>query len=99
MLQVMDLMKNAVALAPDVLALALMQANLSNSQKNSPSAVCRQELLGSLLPLFLGNHPNSAIILHHAWHAQVYYSLFTSYSTVQNNLLLSYMRECVFFIF
>jgi CCR4-NOT transcription complex subunit 1 len=67
----MELYKNAVTLAPDVLALALMQANLSNSQKNSPSVVLRQELLAILLPIFLGNHPNSAIILHHAWHAQV----------------------------
>lgn len=74
----MELKKSAVSLAPDVLALALMQANLSNAQKNSPSVVLRQELLAILIPIFLGNHPNSAIILHHAWHAQVQISVFNN---------------------
>jgi CCR4-NOT transcription complex subunit 1 len=70
-------MKSAIPVAPDILALALMQANLSNAQKNSPPVVLRQELLAVLLPIFLGNHPNSAIILHHAWHAQVPFKLCT----------------------
>ncbi|XP_070254782.1 CCR4-NOT transcription complex subunit 1 isoform X8 [Myotis yumanensis] len=30
----------------------------------------RHELISTLMPIFLGNHPNSAIILHYAWHGQ-----------------------------
>lgn len=47
---------------PDVLVLALLQIN-------PPLSVLRQELLGTLMCIFLGNHPNSAAILHHAWHS------------------------------
>ncbi|XP_015520502.1 CCR4-NOT transcription complex subunit 1 isoform X1 [Neodiprion lecontei] len=47
---------------PDVLVLALLQIN-------PPLTILRQELLSTLMPIFLGNHPNSAVILHHAWHA------------------------------
>ena len=75
----MELMKSAVPVAPDVVALALMQANVHPAQKNAPSFVLRQELLAMLLPIFLGNHPNSAIILHHAWHAQVRHAILYFY--------------------
>lgn len=61
--QSQDLFKFPVQHCPDVLVLALLQIN-------PPLTVLRQELLTTLLPLFLGNHPNSAIILHHAWHTQ-----------------------------
>ena len=27
----------------------------------------KQELIGALITIFLGNHPNSAVILQHAW--------------------------------
>lgn len=60
---VQDLFKIPIQHCPDVLVLALLQI--------APSVtVLRQELLSTLMPIFLGNHPNSAIILHHAWHCQ-----------------------------
>ncbi len=31
----------------------------------------KHELLSNLMPIFLGNHPNSAIVLQYAWHCQV----------------------------
>ncbi|XP_023027069.1 CCR4-NOT transcription complex subunit 1 isoform X2 [Leptinotarsa decemlineata] len=60
---VQDLFKVPVHSCPDVLVLALLQIS-------GPITILRQELLTNLIPIFLGNHPNSAIILHHAWHAQ-----------------------------
>ncbi|KAG7168806.1 CCR4-NOT transcription complex subunit 1-like 2, partial [Homarus americanus] len=48
---------------PDILALGLVQVPL-------PYTMLRQDLIASLIPIFLGNHPNAAIILHHAWHTQ-----------------------------
>lgn len=30
----------------------------------------KQELISTLMPMFLGNHPNSAVVLHYAWHCQ-----------------------------
>lgn len=61
--QVQDLLKEPVQHCPDVLVLGLLQLT-------QPMTKLRQELLSSLIPVFLGNHPNSAIILHHVWHAQ-----------------------------
>lgn len=61
--QVQELLKEPVQHCPDVLVLGLLQLT-------QPMTKLRQELLSSLIPVFLGNHPNSAIILHHAWHAQ-----------------------------
>ncbi|KAG5879168.1 hypothetical protein JTB14_029970 [Gonioctena quinquepunctata] len=60
---VQDLFKVPVHSCPDVLVLALLQIS-------GPVTLLRQELLTNLIPIFLGNHPNSAIILHHAWHTQ-----------------------------
>lgn len=48
---------------PDVLLLALLQIS-------GPITLLRQELLTNLIPIFLGTHPNSGILLHHAWHTQ-----------------------------
>ncbi|KAJ1081954.1 hypothetical protein NDU88_002126 [Pleurodeles waltl] len=48
---------------PDMLVLALLQINTSWH-------TLRHELISNLMPIFLGNHPNSAIILHYAWHGQ-----------------------------
>lgn len=62
-IQVQDLLKFPMQHCPDVLVLGLLQIN-------QPMSVIRQELLTSLIPVFLGNHPNAAIILHHAWHSQ-----------------------------
>ncbi|XP_067012333.2 CCR4-NOT transcription complex subunit 1 isoform X3 [Anabrus simplex] len=61
--QVQELFKVPIQHCPDVLVLALLQLNL-------PIGGLCQELLTNLIPIFLGNHPNSAIILHHAWHHQ-----------------------------
>jgi CCR4-NOT transcription complex subunit 1 len=61
--QVQELLKEPVQHCPDVLVLGLLQLT-------QPMTKLRQELLSSLIPVFLGNHPNSAIILHHVWHAQ-----------------------------
>lgn len=59
--QVQELFKVPMHHCPDVLVLGLLQIQ-------PPLSVLRQELLTNLMPIFLGNHPNSAIILHHAWH-------------------------------
>lgn len=59
--QVQELLKEPVQQCPDVLVLGLLQST-------QPMTKLRQELLGTLVPVFLGNHPNSTIILHHAWH-------------------------------
>lgn len=58
-----ELFKFPLQHCPDVLLLALLQIS-------PPMTVFRQELLTTLIPIFLGNHPNSGIILHHAWHTQ-----------------------------
>lgn len=54
---------------PDILVLALVQG-YSLPGATLPFSMLRQDLLALLIPIFLGNHPNAAIILHHAWHAQ-----------------------------
>lgn len=54
---------------PDMLVMALLQIN-------SSWHTMRHELISTLMPIFLGNHPNSAIILHYAWHGQVRHELF-----------------------
>lgn len=36
-------------------------------QNSTPLSALRQELITMLIPTFLGIHPNSAVILHHAW--------------------------------
>ncbi|KAG8039882.1 hypothetical protein G9C98_000611 [Cotesia typhae] len=59
---VQDIFKWPIQHCPDVLVLALLQIN-------PPITMLRQELLSTLMPTFLNNHPNSAVILHHAWHA------------------------------
>ncbi|XP_066592088.1 CCR4-NOT transcription complex subunit 1 isoform X2 [Prorops nasuta] len=57
-----ELFKWPIQHCPDVLVLALLQINPTITK-------FRQELFSTLMPIFLGNHPNSAVILHHAWHA------------------------------
>lgn len=66
--QVQEMFKLPIQHCPDVLVLALLQIN-------PPVTVLRQDLLTNLIPIFLGNHPNSAIILQHAWHSQVQHRL------------------------
>ncbi|XP_026284061.1 CCR4-NOT transcription complex subunit 1 [Frankliniella occidentalis] len=62
--QVQELFNVPITLCPDVLVLVLL--NIS-----SPVTILRQELFKTLIPIFLSNHPNSAIILHNAWHSQM----------------------------
>ncbi|CAG9761528.1 unnamed protein product [Ceutorhynchus assimilis] len=60
---VQELFKAPMHSCPDVLVLALLQIT-------GPVTMLRQDLLTNLIPIFLGNHPNSGILLHHAWHTQ-----------------------------
>ncbi|TRY54534.1 hypothetical protein DNTS_033400 [Danionella cerebrum] len=61
--QVKQLFSFPTKLCPDMLVLALLQISTSWH-------TLRHELISTLMPTFLGNHPNSAIILHYAWHGQ-----------------------------
>lgn len=61
--QVLELFKMPLQHCPDVLMLTLLQIA-------PPITAVRQELVTMLIPIFLGNHPNSGIILHQAWHTQ-----------------------------
>lgn len=59
-----ELFKTPIHNCPDLLLLGLLQlTNVWNKLK--------QELIAALVSLFLGNHPNSAVILQHAWNQQV----------------------------
>lgn len=60
---VQELFKAPVAKCPDVLVLALLQSSAEWSG-------LKQELMTTLIPIFLGQHTNSAVILHYAWHHQ-----------------------------
>ncbi|CAG0883626.1 unnamed protein product [Darwinula stevensoni] len=61
--QAQELFKFPIQHCPDVLVLGLLQIS-------PPITRLRQDLLTNLIPVFLGNHPNSAIVLHHAWNCQ-----------------------------
>ncbi|XP_070827595.1 CCR4-NOT transcription complex subunit 1 isoform X4 [Chaetodon trifascialis] len=61
--QVKQLFGFPIKHCPDMLVLALLQISTSWH-------TLRHELISTLMPIFLGNHPNSAIILHYAWHGQ-----------------------------
>lgn len=67
--QVKQLFSFPIKHCPDMLVLALLQINTSWH-------TLRHELISTLMPIFLGNHPNSAIILHYAWHGQVRHEYF-----------------------
>lgn len=62
--QVQECLKFPAQKCPDLLALALIQSN-------GPLNMVRHEMISSLIPIFLGNHNNAAVILHHAWNHQV----------------------------
>lgn len=66
--EVQELLKVPIQHCPDVLYLGILQ---TIHPPQSTISHFRQEILANLMPTFLSNHPNSAIILHHAWHAQV----------------------------
>lgn len=59
---VLEHFKLPIQHCPDVLVMGLLQIN-------PPLTVLRQEIFSTLIPIFLGNHPNSATILHHAWNS------------------------------
>ena len=61
--QVAELLAFPRQSCPDVLVLGLLQIN-------PPITLLRQELLGKLFKVFLAAHPNSGVILTHAWHSQ-----------------------------
>ena len=64
--QVQELLEEPVQHCPNVLVFKFLQLT-------QPMFKLGQELLSSLITIFLGHHPNSAIILlflHHVWHAQ-----------------------------
>lgn len=61
--QVSELFKYPLQHCPDVLVLTLLQVCPSWN-------TLKRELLSSLIPLFLASHPNSASVLHYAWHCQ-----------------------------
>jgi len=55
-----ELFKFPITHCPDLLILGLLQlTSVWNKLK--------QEIISVLIPIFLGNHPNSAVILQHAW--------------------------------
>lgn len=65
--QVRELFKVPMQHCPDVLFMALLQIN--PPVVSGPSTVLLQEIFQALILLFLGNHPNSGTILHHAWNS------------------------------
>ncbi|XP_033113474.1 CCR4-NOT transcription complex subunit 1-like isoform X3 [Anneissia japonica] len=55
---------------PDMLLLSLLQCGVSSlpSVDTQPKwTSLRHELISILIPIFLGNHPNSSIVLQYAW--------------------------------
>jgi len=62
-MQVVELMAFPRQTCPDVLVLGLLQIN-------PPITLLRQEHLQKLFKVFLAPHPNSGVILAHAWHSQ-----------------------------
>ncbi|VVC27811.1 Hypothetical protein CINCED_3A013043 [Cinara cedri] len=61
--QVQECLKFPAQKCPDLLALALIQSS-------GPLSMVRVEMISGLIPIFLGNHNNAAVILHNAWNHQ-----------------------------
>ncbi|KAL3860717.1 hypothetical protein ACJMK2_010802 [Sinanodonta woodiana] len=81
--QVSELYKFPVQNCPDMLVLALLQITPTWN-------TLKQELISSLMPIFLGNHPNSAVVLHYAWHCQGHSS--TVRTLIMHSMAEWYMR-------
>ncbi|XP_078337543.1 CCR4-NOT transcription complex subunit 1-like isoform X2 [Crassostrea virginica] len=80
---VSELFKIPIQNCPDMLVLALLQI--------SPSwNTLKQELISTLMPIFLGNHSNSAVVLHYAWHCQGHSS--TIRTLIMHSMAEWYMR-------
>ncbi|XP_064641680.1 CCR4-NOT transcription complex subunit 1-like isoform X3 [Lineus longissimus] len=78
---VSELFKFPIQHCPDMLVLALLQIA---PQPNWNTL--KHELISTLMPTFLGNHQNSAIVLHYAWHCQ-------GQSTTIRTLIMHSMAE------
>ncbi|XP_056008647.1 CCR4-NOT transcription complex subunit 1-like isoform X3 [Ostrea edulis] len=80
---VSEMFKIPVQNCPDMLVLALLQI--------SPTwNTLKQELISTLMPIFLGNHSNSAVVLHYAWHCQGHSS--TIRTLIMHSMAEWYMR-------
>lgn len=81
--QVSELFKFPIQNCPDMLVLALLQITPTWN-------TLKQELISTLMPIFLGNHPNSAVVLHYAWHCQGHSS--TIRTLIMHSMAEWYMR-------
>ncbi|KAJ8302566.1 hypothetical protein KUTeg_018962 [Tegillarca granosa] len=81
--QVSELFKFPIQNCPDMLVLALLQITPTWN-------TLKQELIPTLMPIFLGNHPNSAVVLHYAWHCQGHSS--TIRTLIMHSMAEWYMR-------
>lgn len=64
--QVLEHFKVPMQHCPDILFMALLQISAPMMTQ------WLQEIFQTLMPIFLGNHPNSGTILHHAWNSTKY---------------------------
>jgi CCR4-NOT transcription complex subunit 1 len=55
-----EIFKSPITHCPDLLLLGLLQLTTCWNK-------LKQEILAVIIPIFLGNHPNSAVILQYAW--------------------------------
>ncbi len=78
-----ELFKFPITQCPDLLLLGLLQlTNVWNKMK--------QEIISVLIPIFLNNHPNSAVILQYAWN-QTYNSQIIR-TIIMNSMVDWYMK-------
>ncbi|XP_046333509.2 CCR4-NOT transcription complex subunit 1-like isoform X5 [Haliotis rufescens] len=80
---VWDLFKYPSQKCPDMLVLALLQTTPTWN-------TIKQELIATLMPIFLGSHANSAVVLHYAWHHQGHSS--TIRTLIMHSMAEWYMR-------
>lgn len=60
--KVTEIFKIPIQLCPDLFFFALLQINTQSSL-----LILRHEMFVRLMPIFLGNHPNSSTVIQHAW--------------------------------
>lgn len=82
-----EIFKFPLSHCPDLLILGLIQSTKTIN-------ILHKDLLSTLIPVFLGNHPNSAIVFHLVWHVQAVNQA-TVRSIVMHAMADWYMRgEC-----
>ncbi|BFZ13285.1 hypothetical protein BsWGS_16323 [Bradybaena similaris] len=81
--QILELFKAPIAKCPDILVLALLQITQTWNR-------LKQDLISKLMPIFLGQHANSAVILHYAWHHQGHSS--NTRTLIMHSMAEWYMR-------